>query len=256
MRFMDRLRTATRTRGQLPAKELPTGQSEGSFFPLSFLFFSFLRSPLSHPLFGVLSVRFRAPTFTTASASANPPPPPPNPTSPNPAHELDIPDYVPPPSKPQLDPDPIEPTNESSGTDEFSSESSSSEDEEEAAPPPSNKPSFLPKSFGAQKASGSKFNVKRSPAKAPAQPLSREDAAAFQKMEGSFGARMLAKQGWKAGVGLGSDGSGIITPVTTKLRGRGMGIGAAGTERTEQSIREAIRFVSSFFPFLSVFFVC
>ncbi|CED85189.1 Tuftelin-interacting protein TIP39, contains G-patch domain [Phaffia rhodozyma] len=198
----------------------------------------------------------KAPTFTTASSSANPAPAqPPSSQSESVFHGLDIPAFVPvanaptsamsPPDEPEVDGKNNSTRGGSSQSDGSSSdEDDSDEEEESAAPETSTRPSFLITAFGASKAKGPQksFLRKSSPPPKPnAQPLTREDAAAFKKMEGSFGARMLAKQGWQAGVGLGSDGTGIITPVTTKLRGRGMGIGAGGTERTEQSIREAIR---------------
>jgi tuftelin-interacting protein 11 len=72
--------------------------------------------------------------------------------------------------------------------------------------------------------------------------LSAADKQAFRKMEGSFGARMLAKQGWQAGSGLGATGEGMVTPIQVVQRGQGMGLGAGGfKERSEASRKEAVR---------------
>jgi tuftelin-interacting protein 11 len=76
----------------------------------------------------------------------------------------------------------------------------------------------------------------------PAAPLSTAELAHFNKLQGSFGARMLAKMGWQAGAGLGTDGEGIVTPVESKLRPQKMGIAFKGfREKTEQSKLEAKR---------------
>lgn len=110
--------------------------------------------------------------------------------------------------------------------------------------------SALPAAFGGapKPSTAPRSRYLRPPTPPPAAPmpgavkLSKEDEAAFQRMEGSFGARMLAKQGWATGTGLGAAGKGIVTPVESKLRPRNMGIGNQGfKERTEQSRREAIR---------------
>lgn len=72
--------------------------------------------------------------------------------------------------------------------------------------------------------------------------LSKDDVQALNKLQGSFGARMLGKMGWSAGSGLGQDGAGIVAPIDVKLRPSKMGLGGKGfKERTDQSIREAIR---------------
>ena len=55
---------------------------------------------------------------------------------------------------------------------------------------------------------------------------------------------MLAKMGWEAGQGLGAEGTGIVTPVETKLRPKNVGIAYKGfKERTEQAKAEARRHV-------------
>ena len=126
-----------------------------------------------------------------------------------------------------------------------SSYSASSSSYANAPPPPS---SNLPSSFGAApppprpRTSFLPQQPTASSSSAPPVALSKEDAQAFRKMEGSFGARMLAKQGWASGTGLGAKQEGIVTPVESKLRPRAMGIGHNGfRERTDQSKREAIR---------------
>jgi tuftelin-interacting protein 11 len=72
--------------------------------------------------------------------------------------------------------------------------------------------------------------------------LSASERAHFNKLSGSFGARMLEKMGWQAGVGLGTTGEGIVAPVESKLRPKGMGLAFKGfKEKTEQSKAEARR---------------
>ncbi|RPD53373.1 TFP11-domain-containing protein [Lentinus tigrinus ALCF2SS1-7] len=73
-------------------------------------------------------------------------------------------------------------------------------------------------------------------------PLPAAERAHFSKLSGTFGARMLEKMGWQAGQGLGTTGEGIVTPVESKLRPKGMGIAFKGfKEKTEQSKAEARR---------------
>lgn len=80
------------------------------------------------------------------------------------------------------------------------------------------------------------------PAPSSTADLSKDDVQALNKLQGSFGARMLGKMGWSAGSGLGQDGAGIVAPIDVKLRPSKMGLGGKGfKERTDQSIREAIR---------------
>lgn len=76
----------------------------------------------------------------------------------------------------------------------------------------------------------------------PKPSLSATENAHFRKLEGSFGARMLAKMGWQAGTGLGTESQGIVTPIESKMRPKNMGIAFKGFgERTEQSRAEARR---------------
>lgn len=69
--------------------------------------------------------------------------------------------------------------------------------------------------------------------------------AEFTKHTTGYGLKMLEKMGWKAGKGLGSSGEGIINPVETKQRPKGMGMGFRGfDERTDQAKKES-RYQSS-----------
>ncbi|KAI0628035.1 TFP11-domain-containing protein [Trametes polyzona] len=73
-------------------------------------------------------------------------------------------------------------------------------------------------------------------------PLTATERQHFNKIAGTFGARMLEKMGWQAGLGLGTTGEGIVTPVESKLRPKGMGLAFKGfKEKTEQSKAEARR---------------
>ena len=72
--------------------------------------------------------------------------------------------------------------------------------------------------------------------------LSRAESAHFSKLQGTFGARMLAKMGWESGTGLGATRDGIVTPIDQKLRPGKIGIAFRGfKEKTEQSKAEARR---------------
>lgn len=72
--------------------------------------------------------------------------------------------------------------------------------------------------------------------------LSAHERVHFNKLEGSYGARMLAKMGWVSGTGLGVSGEGRVNPVETKVRKKGMGIAFGGfSERTDQEKTEARR---------------
>lgn len=109
-------------------------------------------------------------------------------------------------------------------------------------------PTGLPTAFGTSTARAQRSFVRsdtgsgsNTPARA-ATPLSASESAHFGKLSGTFGARMLSKMGWTAGVGLGTEGQGIVTPVESKLRPKGMGIAFKGfREKTEQSKAEARR---------------
>lgn len=69
--------------------------------------------------------------------------------------------------------------------------------------------------------------------------LTAAEKAHFSKIQSSFGARLLAKQGWEAGKGLGVQENGRAVPVEVGkvLRGQGIQRGI----RTEDSKREARR---------------
>jgi tuftelin-interacting protein 11 len=100
----------------------------------------------------------------------------------------------------------------------------------------------MPTSFGRPQEKSQRFQPKAAtPTPKPAN-LTAHEAAHFSKISGTFGARMLSKMGWQAGVGLGVTGGGIVTPIESKLRPQKMGIAFKGfREKTEQSKREAKR---------------
>lgn len=54
----------------------------------------------------------------------------------------------------------------------------------------------------------------------------------------SFGQRMLAKQGWKAGQGLGKEGAGIVNPITVQVRPSGVGLGSVKEKTAQQKAEE------------------
>ena len=70
-------------------------------------------------------------------------------------------------------------------------------------------------------------------------PLTAHEKAHFSSISNSFGARLLAKQGWQAGKGLGVAEDGRAVPIAAGVHLRGAGI-AKGV-RTEDSKREARR---------------
>jgi len=103
----------------------------------------------------------------------------------------------------------------------------------------------LPKAFGATRTQRSfvRDDTDSAGSTRSATPnLSAHERVHFNKLEGSYGARMLAKMGWVTGTGLGTTGEGRIAPVETKTRKKGMGIAFGGfSERTEQEKAEARR---------------
>ena len=103
----------------------------------------------------------------------------------------------------------------------------------------------LPKAFGATRAQRSfvRDDTDSAGSSRSATPnLSAQERVHFNKLEGSYGARMLAKMGWVSGTGLGVSGEGRINPVETKVRKKGMGIAFGGfSERTAQEKAEARR---------------
>ncbi|TIA93585.1 hypothetical protein E3P99_00069 [Wallemia hederae] len=71
--------------------------------------------------------------------------------------------------------------------------------------------------------------------------LSRDDQKHFASIQNSFGAKMLAAMGWKAGYGLGEGGKGIAVPIeASKARPHGAGVGSVN-ERTRAQKMEAKR---------------
>ncbi|KAI0675861.1 GC-rich sequence DNA-binding factor-like protein-domain-containing protein [Trametes maxima] len=102
----------------------------------------------------------------------------------------------------------------------------------------------FPTSFGASRPQRSFVRKAESSAgtSRSATPLTAGEKQHFSKISGTFGARMLEKMGWQAGTGLGTTGEGIVTPVESKLRPKGMGLAFKGfKEKTEQSKAEARR---------------
>jgi len=103
----------------------------------------------------------------------------------------------------------------------------------------------LPKAFGATRTQRSfvRDDTDSAGSTRSATPnLSTQERVHFNKLEGSYGARMLAKMGWVTGTGLGVTGEGRVAPVETKVRKKGMGIAFGGfSERTEQEKAEARR---------------
>ena len=117
-------------------------------------------------------------------------------------------------------------------------EEQSNHSESSRAPSPPVRVGFA---FGNKQGIGQKFTRESNPSPRPV-PLPASELAHFSKIQGSFGARMLAKMGWQAGTGLGAAGEGIVTPIESKLRPQKMGIAFKGfKEKTEQSKMEAKR---------------
>ncbi|KZT25280.1 TFP11-domain-containing protein [Neolentinus lepideus HHB14362 ss-1] len=110
--------------------------------------------------------------------------------------------------------------------------------------PPVAVPSTLPSAFGGSRTQRSFVRDGSSAAdgsRTPAQ-LTATEKVHFNKLSGTFGARLLEKMGWQAGTGLGVAGEGIVTPVESKMRPNRVGIAYKGfKERTEQSKAEAKR---------------
>jgi tuftelin-interacting protein 11 len=103
----------------------------------------------------------------------------------------------------------------------------------------------LPKTFGAARIQRSFIRDDSDSAgtsRSATPNLSAQERVHFNKLEGSYGARMLAKMGWVSGTGLGVSSEGRINPVETKVRKKGMGIAFGGfSERTAQEKAEARR---------------
>lgn len=104
----------------------------------------------------------------------------------------------------------------------------------------------MPTSFGRQSRPQRSFVRDGSTGSGTSTPkpanLSAQERVHFSKISSTFGARMLEKMGWQAGTGLGTTGEGIVTPVESKLRPKGMGLAFKGfKEKTEQAKAEARR---------------
>ncbi|KAI7902092.1 GC-rich sequence DNA-binding factor-like protein-domain-containing protein [Cokeromyces recurvatus] len=64
--------------------------------------------------------------------------------------------------------------------------------------------------------------------------------ASFNKYSKGAALKMMEKMGWSMGQGLGAGGEGIVNPIETKLRPKGMGLSFKGfDERTEQAKLES-----------------
>jgi tuftelin-interacting protein 11 len=100
----------------------------------------------------------------------------------------------------------------------------------------------LPSAFGGRARAQRAFVREEAPAPRQKVKLSATETVHFSKLQGSFGARLMAKMGWEAGTGLGSTAEGIVTPIESKLRPNRAGIAFRGfREKTEQSKAEARR---------------
>lgn len=117
----------------------------------------------------------------------------------------------------------------------------------DAGPEPSSIPELsedLPSAFGGSRPRRSFLRDEKSRSGTPQQvpTLSAAERQHFSNLGGTFGARMLQKMGWQTGKGLGVTGEGIVAPVESKLRPKGMGLAFKGfVEKTEQSKAEARR---------------
>lgn len=122
----------------------------------------------------------------------------------------------------------------------FSASSSASTPARAPSPLPAS--ASVPSAFGGARAQAQRSFVRHSePSSGASTPLPAHERAHFSKLTG-FGAKMLEKMGWQAGQGLGTTGEGIVIPVESKLRPKGMGIAFNNfREKTEQSKMEARR---------------
>ena len=125
------------------------------------------------------------------------------------------------------------------------------EEAEEEALYPSDPAHAMPQSFGRDRTvtpqrvrparQQQAFRTEAEPEASSSKPkfsVPVKDLNHLRSIAGSFGARMLAKQGWAPGKGLGRDEDGKAVPIEANVglaRGQGIGKGV----RTEQSRREA-----------------
>ncbi|KAI5995452.1 GC-rich sequence DNA-binding factor-like protein-domain-containing protein [Pisolithus albus] len=100
--------------------------------------------------------------------------------------------------------------------------------------PPREQPHPTPTSFSSFSATRSFMGI----GKKPATPLPPQEQAHFRKIGSTFGARMLAKMGWEAGMGLGVSGEGIAVPIEASVRPKNIGIGGF-KEKTHPTREEA-----------------
>ncbi|KAI6041226.1 GC-rich sequence DNA-binding factor-like protein-domain-containing protein [Pisolithus marmoratus] len=90
-----------------------------------------------------------------------------------------------------------------------------------------------PPSFASSSAARSFMGI----GKKPATPLPPQEQAHFRKIGNTFGARMLAKMGWEAGMGLGVSGEGIAVPIEASIRPKNIGLGGV-KEKTRPTQEE------------------
>ncbi|KAI5999398.1 GC-rich sequence DNA-binding factor-like protein-domain-containing protein [Pisolithus orientalis] len=101
-------------------------------------------------------------------------------------------------------------------------------------PPPKEQPQPTPTAFASSFTTRSFMGI----GKKPATPLPPQEQAHFRKIGNTFGARMLAKMGWEAGMGLGVSGEGIAVPIEASIRPKNVGIAFRGFKEKPRPTQE------------------